>query len=268
MQINKLDCSRPKRHINNFKGDINSNNSKRIRRKHYEQMSDDVLKAKSMVKAYYDVKQSPKGQLIKAMPEITTSLLVASLALTQPGKLSAKAAAGLGFLALFKSLNSTQDAVNKAVDKHYEKFTPEKNTEKNKFALKTATFVATSALLSGLAFVGAKAGKKIANKHFSPVVNFIQKESANLANEINNTKLGKFFENKVMPFTQKHHKAASVVKTVLPFGVLAGEIGAQSALLKSAKKDMINKTFENYTKGKLIQEKARQDFDSIDAIEV
>ena len=268
MQINSLECCRPKRRINTFTGEYNSENKKRMRRKHYKQMNDDVLATRSVIKAHKEVAQSPKGQLIKAMPNISTSLILTSLALAQPGKLSAKAAAGLGFLALFKSIDSTLNTTNEVIEKCFKNVKPTEETEKNKLFLKVGTFFGTAATLSLLAFVGIKSGKKIANKHFAPVVNFAKKEAATLANEIDNTKLGKFFENKVLPFSQKHKKLMSGLKTFAPLGLLIGSMGAQAKLINSASKDIKNKSFENYVKGKLIQEKAREDFDKLEGIEV
>ena len=268
MQINNLNCCRPKRHINNFTGNYNSEDKQRMRRKHYEEMSDDVLKARSVVKAHYEVKHSPKGQLLNAMPKITTSLILTSLALTQPGKLSAKAAAGLGFLALFKGLDSTFDSSNKAVDKLFKKNETNKDNKKNKTAIKMATFALTSATLSLLAFVGVKSGKKIADKHFAPAIDFFKKEASTLAGEIDNTKLGKFFETKVAPFTEKHKKLTNIAKITAPFGILAGSLGTQVALMKSVSNDVKEKSINNYIKGKLIQQQAREDFEKIDAVEV
>ncbi len=268
MQINNLNCCRPKQRNLNFTGDNVNENKKRMRRKHYEEMSDDVLMARSVIKAHYSTKHSLKGQLLNAMPKITTSLVLTGLTLTQPGKLSAKAAAGLGFLALFKGLNSTFEASDKAVDKLFEKTPKTKENEKNKLMMKAGTFLATTGILSLSALVGFKAGKKIANKHFAPAVNFLKKEASTLASEIDNTKLGKFVQDVVMPFNQKNQKLANLQRTVLPFGILAGGLGVQSALVKSVSKDVKNKSVENYIKGKLIQEKAREDFKKIDALEV
>lgn len=267
MQINSLDCCRPKRRINNFTGNYDSD-KKRMPHKHYEQMSDDMLGIRSVIKAHNEVKHSPKGQLLKNMPKITTAFVLTSLALTQPGKLSAKAAAGLGFLTLFKSMDITYNAVNQTIDEHYKNAEPTKENEKNKFFLKTGSFLLTTAILSASAAVGLKAGKKIADKHFGTVANFVKKEAATLANEIDNTKLGKFFSKVVEPFAKKHQKTANAAKTILPFGFLAIGMGTQNILSKSFKEDVKNKSFDNFIKGKLIQAKAREEFDKIDAEEV
>ena len=270
MLINEttLNCCKPKR-FTTFKGSNNTRSSNRkLRYKHYEQISEEALALQSLMRAHKDVQNSGKMRLLKAMPAITTTLLGTTIALTQPGKLAAKAGAGLGFLALFKSIDSTLNTTNEVIEKCFKNVKPTEETEKNKLFLKVGTFFGTAATLSLLAFVGIKSGKKIANKHFAPVVNFAKKEAATLANEIDNTKLGKFFENKVLPFSQKHKKLMSGLKTFAPLGLLIGSMGAQAKLINSASKDIKNKSFENYVKGKLIQEKAREDFDKLEGIEV
>ena len=269
MQINNIDCLRPKQRINSFKGNSEKSEPKRMRYKHFEQMSDDVLEARSIVKAYHEVKNNPKGQLLNAMPEITTSLVLTSLALTQPGKLSAKAAAGLGFLALYKSINSSYNAASKVVDKKYKNEEPTEANEKSKTLLKLGTFVATSAIVATGAVLGAKAGKKLLNSEkLAPLGDFVKKESNTLANEINGTKLGKLVENKMIPFTQKHPKLANALSFGLPLASLAGGIIGHAKLLKSVSEDIKQKAENNFIKGKIIQAKAREDFDKIDAVEV
>ena len=97
---NTTNCCKPRK-LTTFTGSENSDKaSRKVRYKHYEQMSDENLKLKSVLKAHREVQESSKMRLFKAMPEITTALIGTSLALAQPGKLAAKAGAGLGFLVL------------------------------------------------------------------------------------------------------------------------------------------------------------------------
>jgi hypothetical protein len=80
-------------------------------------MSDDVLQLRSVLKANKDVQESNKMRLFKAMPELTTILLGTTIALTQPGKLAAKAGAGLGFLVLTSALCAGSNAISDKFEK-------------------------------------------------------------------------------------------------------------------------------------------------------
>ena len=99
IENNLTNCRKPRQFA--FRGNSNPSQSGRVLRyKHFEQIDDDTLKLKSIVQAHQTVQQSNKMKLFKAMPAIATTLLTTSIALAQPGKFAAKAAAGLGFLVL------------------------------------------------------------------------------------------------------------------------------------------------------------------------
>ena len=246
-----INCCKPNRYIS-FKGEDSTSSTRKVRYKHYEQMSDDVLSLRSVLKAHNDVQKSNKMRLFKAMPEITTALIGTTISLTQPGKLAAKAAAGLGFLALSKAVNVVGDKIIENNKKQDSKNNPKKT-------LKT---VAKLAVGAGAIALGAVALKN------SKASSFIKKEALQLASEINETKLGKFVENKILPFTTKHSKAVDAIGAVAPFGIIAGSALAQLNLADSLSNEIKEKATQNYAKGKLIQAQARAHFDSIEAQEV
>lgn len=247
-----INCCKPNRYIT-FKGeDSTKSSTRKVRYKHYEQMSDEVLSLRSVLKAHKEVQESNKMRLFKAMPEITTALIGTTIAITQPGKLAAKAAAGLGFLALSK-------VVNVVGDKIIEKNKQQENTPDAKKVLLTTAKVAL-----GLGAVALGIGVFKNTKAAS----FVQKEATQLAKEINSTKLGKFVESKIVPFVTKHAKAVDMVGTVAPFGIIAGSAVAQLNLADSLSNDIKEKATQNFAKGKLIQAQAKAHFDSIDAEEV
>ena len=98
-----------------------SQNKGAKRYKHYEELSDDVLCARSIIKAHQEVEKSGKMRMFKAIPAISTAIITTSIAITQPGKLAAKAGAGLGFLALSSSVDLMSDLIGniKAKSKNY-----------------------------------------------------------------------------------------------------------------------------------------------------
>ena len=97
---------------------------------------------------------------------------------------------------------------------------------------------------------------------------FIQREAQQLTKEINETKLAKFMDEKIVPFAQKHKKATTITKAVAPFAVMAGSLATQIGLADSLSEDIKEKATLNFIKGKKIQAQAREHFDSIDAQEV
>ena len=247
-----INCCKPNRYIS-FKGEEKNNSPERkVRYKHYEQMSDELLALRSVLKAHEEVQESNKMRLFKAVPEITTALIGTTIALTQPGKLAAKAAAGLGFLALSKVVNVVGDKIIESNKKQ-----DDENASKK--VLKT---IAKIALGAGAIALGAVALKN------SKASNFLKKEAGQLAKEINSTSLGKLVEEKVLPFTTKHAKAIDTFGAFAPLGIIGASSLAQLKLADSLAKDIEEKTKSNFIKGKLIQSQARAHFDSIDAQEV
>ena len=253
MLINEttINCCKPKRFIN-FKGTESSNtNERRVRGKRYQQMSDDVLKFKSILKAHNDVQNSGKMRMFKALPQITTVLLGTSIALTQPGKLAAKAAAGLGFLALTDIIPVI---VNKTID----------FASKNKKDEETSPLAFVGKLAATTAVVGLAAFGLKNTKAYDKVSKFVKKEANQLANEINNTKIGKKFNEKLAPKIDQNSSKALIAS----FGILTGSSIAQLDLADSLSKDIMKKASENYQKGKFIQAQAKAHYDTIDAPEV
>ena len=254
MLINEttINCCKPKR-FTTFKGTESSKNGeRRVRGKRYQEMNDDVLKLRSILKAHKDVQNSSKMRTFKALPHITTALLGTSIALTQPGKLAAKAAAGLGFLALTDIIPSVVDgAVNIA----------SKTDDKDKKASPVAFFakLATITAVAGLAAFGLKN-----TKTFDKVSKFVKKEATQLSNEINNTKLGKAFNKNLASKIDKHSSKFAIAS----LGIMAGSSMAQLDLADSLSRDISQKASENYKKGKYIQAQAKAHYDSIDAVEV
>lgn len=255
-QINNFDkCCKPRR-FGNFKGSGESSQMSegKVRYKHFEQLSDDVLSVRSIVKAHRDAEQSTKMKLLKAAPAIAAGLTGISIGLTQPGKLSAKAASGLGFLAALTSVDLISDGLKKATIKDvYENPSSDKN--RNGFLLKLLG-VGLAALSAGSLLKGSKAG------------DFLSKEASKLAGEINGTKLGKFTAEKIEPFIQKHPKLNAVMSMVLPIGTIIGGALAENKLANDVCKDIEIKANENFAKAKEIQKIAREEFDAVDAEEV
>ena len=257
-----INCCKPNRYIS-FKGQEQSENpTRKVRYKHYEQMSDEVLGLRSILKAHNDVQKSNKMRLFKAMPEITTALLGTTIALAQPGKLAAKAGAGLGFLALTSAISVGTNLVSKHMDK-VQNQPNETKKEKTKKVIKTVALAAAAVGAGALAVVGLKKTNAV-----KKVGGFIQGEAQQLTKEINETKLAKFMDEKIVPFAQKHKKATTITKAVAPFAVMAGSLASQIGLADSLSEDIKEKATLNFIKGKKIQAQAREHFDSIDAQEV
>ena len=245
---NATNCCKPRK-LTTFTGSENSDKAgRKVRYKHYEQMSDENLKLKSVLKAHREVQESSKMRLFKAMPEITTALIGTSLALAQPGKLAAKAGAGLGFLVLSDVLCKGVEVLSNKTE----------NEQKETSPLKTIAKVGLGLVGVALAAKGVKSTKAYKN-----VSKFVKKEANQLAQEINNSKIGKFVEEKIVPFTKKHSTKFSLA----PYAMIAGSALAQLKLSDSLSNDIKEKASLNYQKGKLIQQQARAHFDSIDAQE-
>lgn len=261
LEINNFNkCCKPKRRDLGFEGkNSNPSQTTKVRYKHYEEMSDDVLELRSILKAHNDVENSSKMSIFKAIPSITAGLLGLCIGLAQPGKLSNKVAQGLGFLALLKSSDVIYNMIDKKVDK---KSSPDDSNKRLKKA--GLYFVAMGALVAGVLNV-----KKLKNVEFlKPVMDFAKKESKTLAKEINETKVGNFFKNTVKPFADKHKDLTLTASFLAPFGIMAGSTFGTIKMSESLSKDIKEKAEQNYTQGKLIQKIAREHFDSIDAIEV
>ena len=182
MQVNNIalntqKCRKPWR--TSFTGLDGSTEQKKVRYKHYEELSDDVLMARSIVKAHQDSQKSGKMRLYKAIPSITTGIIATSLALTRPGKLSVKTAEGLGFLAL-----------SAGVDAAFKLFSKNSDSDTKKDSAKTLALVGAAAG-AVLAIKKGKAGDSI----FGKAVGFIQKEASKLSSEINSLKLAKLSDN-------------------------------------------------------------------------
>ena len=269
MQINKIvNCNKPERFIGftNNNTDIAEKKNKKIKYKHFEQLSDDALQVRSLLKAHNEVAKSGKMRVYKAMPDLTAILAGASIALTQPGKLASKAKLGLGFLALKVGMDCLSDKISPLIDKKYENKEKTDRNELKKLGEKIAvvTLGAIGATLGAVAI--AKKAPKI--KALEPLVKFANAESEKFSQEINNSRLGKFFENKVSPFTKKHSKLTTVASNVAPIGTILLGTMAGIKVEDSLIDDFYTKAQDNYTKGKYIQQKAREHFETIDAKEV
>lgn len=261
MKINEttLNCCKPKR-FNTFTGaDSSDTQERKIRAKYFYQMDDETLQLRSLLKAHKDVEKSGKMRIFKAIPAITTGLLGLSISLAQPGKLANKAAAGLGFLALSKVVCNVGD---KIINKIQQNKQENKKTTAKDILLTTAKVT----IGAGALIAGAVALKN--TKAFEKTSKFITKEARQLAGEINNTKLGKFFENTITPFTKKHASKFNILGNVAPLGIIIGSSLAEVKLMDSLSNDVRQKTIENFKKGKVIQAIARAHYDSINAPEM
>jgi len=261
MKINEttLNCCKPKR-FTNFTGAEHSNTQERkIHAKHFYQMNDEALQLRSVLKAHKDVQESGKMRLFKAMPVITTGLLGLTIGLAQPGKLAAKAGAGLGFLALSEVVNNVS---NKALDKF------EKNQQEGKaFDVKKALLtIAKVAAGIGAIALGATVIKN--TKTFKNINTFVAKELKQLSSEINKTKLAKKLDKTFAPFAKKHARGLEALGAVAPWGVIVGSSLAEATLFDSLSNDVKEKSIENYQKGKMVQTIARAHYDSINAPEM
>ena len=254
-----INCCKPNRYIS-FTGEDSRKSTRKVRYKHYEQMSDEVLGVRSVLKAHRDVQESNKMRLFKALPTITTGLLGLCIATAQPGKLAAKAGAGLGFLVLTEGISTGIEAIGDFLNKK-----DYKNKNADSPAV-TALKVIGGAAMFGLATVAVVAGKKSGT--FNKVAKFISNEGKQLAKEINETKLAKFIDTKIAPFAQKHAKAVATAEVIGTASVVIGNSIAQQKLADSLSRDIKEKATYNYAKGKAVQAVAREHFDSINAQEV
>lgn len=256
MQVNNIalntqKCKKPN-NLASFKGLESSSGQRKVRYKHYEEMSDDVLMARSIVKAHQDAKKSSKMRFYKAIPSITTGIIATSLALTRPGKLSGKITEGLGFLALSAGF----DAIIQLISH-------KNNNEVKKDSAKT---LALLGVITGGA-IAAKRGR-VGDSFIGKSAGFLQKEASKLASEINSSKLANWSNKYIEPFIQKHSKFAFIAPFVTAISSAAIGSSASSALLKGISKDISADACKNYEKGKYIQQIAREHFDSVDAVEV
>lgn len=199
-------------------------------------MQVDNIETYSIIKAHNQVKNSAKARVYKAVPTIATAAIATGLALTQSGKLSTKAATGLGFLALTKVLNITADKFNKGAN-------DKKSMIKNDLLATAGVFLGAI----GACSIAKKAGDS------TKIGGFIKKEIGTLAKEINATKLAKFTDKKIEPFLNDHALLANIANIIGAFGAITASTMAQIGLSKSLGKDFKDKANENYIKGKVIQ---------------
>ena len=264
MQVNNiLNCHKPKR----FTG---LKDTGKVRYKHYEQMPDEVLSARSMAKAYCEVRESKKSRLLKAMPAITNTLIATSLALTQPGKLSAKVSTGVGFLALISGMNFVSEKISKyaytSLQKNNQK-KDNKNDAPKRLMAAIAGTIGAAGVIFGTAAALAKNKTKILNSS-NKLIQFLKSEGQKFTEELNNSKLGKRIEENLMNRSDSSKKLINKARYILPFGLIAGSAAADSALRTSISNDFSKKAVQNFIKGKAAQQDAKAHFDSIDAIEV
>lgn len=248
---NNINCSKP-RHCSSFKGSGTPENAAgKMRYKHYEEISDEVLSARCIIQAHKQAENSKKMQLCKAMPVISAAIIGTGLSLAQPGKLATKAAAGLGFLALYKATNKISDLFNKKDDK---KKSPIKDM----------------LLVTGTVLAGAYGAVSLAKKagDSTKIGGFVKKEIGTLAKEINSTKAGKFVEKTIEPFIEKHKAKVDIATIMGSMGIGIGLGIVQGNLAKSVVEDIKKNAKENFQKSKAIQKSAKEHFDSIDAVEV
>lgn len=258
MEILNISKCRKPHHSGTFKGSKDLEG--KVRYKHFEQLSDDVLGVRSILKAHSEVEKSAKMRAYKAIPALTTALIGTSLAIAQPGKLSKKMSAGLGFLMLSKGISLIGSAIEKVAQQKDLNSANEEISNKKSTPKKTLKILGAAVLAAGAA-VGAVKGRESLKKHIS-------KEAVQLSSEINSTKLGKFVDKKVTPFFAKHKKLALSFDFIIPMGIIGGSYFAQIKLANSLSKDIKEKSEFNFKKGKEIQRIAREHFDTIDATEV
>lgn len=263
MKINNLNlnCQKPR----HFGSSVTTESStkKKLRYKSFEQMDDKTLMLRSIIKAHKDVNKSNKMKLYKAMPAIATGIIGTTLAITQTGNLSSKLASGLGFLVAAKLVEKTSDSVDKIVDKNW----ADKEDSSNVLAKTVIKAGATFAGASLAALALYKGGQSVADhisKSSGGLAKILKSDASQLVSEINNSKLGKFVSEKVMPFDNKLQKA----NILAPIAAIIGLVGARSELSQSITDDINNKAVVNFVKGKVIQQAARDEFDKIDAKEV
>ncbi len=267
MQVNSLmNCRKPR----NFGGNAIDNKpvGKKLRYKHYEEMDNEILSRLCLARACNTVQSSGKMKLYNSLSVITPLVIGASLAIAQPGKLAAKAARGLGFLALLSGFDFLSDKVASVIDK-----VATKKTNSNEKDSKGAALLGmgAGALLFGSAVVAMCAAPKLANKFLSGsnnVSKFVLSEKDKLVDELNSSKLGQFVENKVNPFMEKHGKLSSVFSLLAPVGVILADSAAKKSMKSSLSEDIRKTATNNFVKAKLIQREAKEHFDKIEAEEV
>ena len=267
MQINSLTkCCKP-RHFGNSATEI-SPKGKKVRYKHYEEMSNEALSTYCLAKACNTVQSSRKMKLRNSIPAITALALGTSLALAQPGKLASKAAKGLGFLATVAALDLGFEKLASFDSKVEQNF--KKSGRYDKKTIDMGGFIlglsAGFGMLTGVLAL-PKIGNKLLNGN-SKVSRFLSSEKDKLVSELNSSKFGQFVQNSVNPFLDKHKKVSKFLKVGLPLSAIFGEAFATTALNNSLSHDISKIATASFAKAKLIQKEARDHFDKIDAIEV
>ncbi len=260
-----LNCRKPRQFGNNVSPETATGKKPY---KHFEQMDDDTLMLKSVLKAHNEVEKSNKSKLFKAMPAIATGILGATFALTHPGKLSGKVATGVGFLVAANVTDKISEKADSLVKNNWKTDNKTPRAKVEKAAVETGLTITGAALaLTGIAYATSSlvgAVKKSPSKLAQALTNDGQK----LIKEINSSKVGNFVSEKIMPLEAKHTKAINATRILAPFGAVALYSGVQNKLIDGMSKDIKEKSAFNFAKGKLIQEAARKEFDKIDAEEV
>ncbi len=270
MRIDNLSkCCKP-RQFGNFATDLRPNN-KKVRYKHYEEMDNDTLSVVCLTRACNKAQSSGKTKLNKAIPAIVTGLVGTSIALAQPGKLASKAARGLGFLVLLGCVSAIFDKagsiIGDAVKSHNEKSGDKNIDEKASAKIGVISGAVLGIGLTALVCLAPKYLNKFLNKD-NAFAKFISSEKDKLANELNESKLGKFVETKINPFLEKHGKFTKALNGLIPVGIILGGSASSMVLEKSISNDIAENAIQEFKNAKLIQKEAREHFDSINAIEV
>ena len=235
MKVNLIDCCKPKRKFSPAFSGNSEEKKPRILVKHYETMPDDVLERLSLIKAQAQVEKSAKMRVLKAIPLVGATILTTSIALSQPGKLSAKAANGLGFLALTGIATKLANFVNK------------KNEGKDNKEAALRSMAAIGGVLVGATALAK--GKDVVSKALPNLTNFISKDVSKLANEIDTSKFGNFFNKTINPILEKDKSKLALA--LAPVATIATSLLAGFGLSKGIAKDLSQKAKENYAQGKL-----------------
>ncbi len=271
MQINNLlNCCKP-RHFGNSATE-SCPEGKRLRYKHYEEMDNDTLSKLCLKKAYDTAQNSKKMRIRNLIPALAVGAIGTSVAITQPGKLANKLAYGLGFLAITGGVGALSKKVTSLADEIGSvKKGNGKDDSANKKAARfgfTAGFLAMGTALLALCSA-PKLMASMATKHpQNKLIRFIASEKDKLAAEINDSKLGKFVENKLNPFLKKNPKTEKALDIFAPIAAVLGFVPIYSKLTKSISDDIRKNATDNFFKAKLIQKKAKEHFDKIEAQEV
>lgn len=224
-----------------FKGQNSPDNTgEKMRYKHHQKLSDDVLIARSIIKAHDKAQNSPKTKLLQAIPSIGAAIIATSIGLAQPEKLSNKLTAGLGFLALFEGSKKLDDIFTNS------------NKAKIQEGKKPDSPLKTTLLSLGVLFTSAigviALSKKAANS--TQIGKFLKKEGQKLGEEINSTRIGQFVENTFEPLRKKHSKAASLINFGVILSTITAQPIAQFKLLGDIANDIQKDTIKNYKKAK------------------